>query len=790
MKNHFSLPKHFLLLILIVLSFTPTLKAQSRFTVSGFVYEKGSRESMPGANIYVPGTTIGTVSNSYGFYSLTLQAGEYEIIYSFVGYQARSFQVVLDKNIELNVEIDPTIEIEGVEVRGEMPKQSSRSAQMSVMEIPIKQIKSIPALLGEKDALKVIQLMPGVQKGSEGTSGLYVRGGGPDQNLIILDDATVYNAYHLFGFFSLFNGDAIKSLELTKGGFPARYGGRLSSVLEIVMKDGNKEKISGEAGIGVLSSRVVLEGPIVKGKSSFLVSARRTYYDILARPFIPSEAGFGLYFYDLTAKANWEINSKNRVYLSGYFGKDKFLGREKYSNNSSEAGLFWDNATATLRWNSVLSHNIFSNLSLIFSNYRFKIYAQEKYYDDSFELSYRSGIRDLGFKYDFSWQPLSMLTVRYGVNSVWHSFNPSAVVVKDDYIDLYKKEVQTINTAESGIYAEGEAKISDRGIVNVGLRLSHHLYKDDSNFSLEPRISGSYFLSETMSLKASYAQMNQYIHLLTSTGIGLPTDLWVPATTLAPAQRNWQTALGLAKDLPDLSTTLSLEGYYKKSSNVITYREGASFLMIGDPENAEDIKWEENITSGVGWSYGVEFLAHRKSGKLTGWVGYTLSWTKLQFDEVNYGNPYWARYDRRHDVSLVAIYELSKGITLSGTWVYGTGNAITLPLAEYPAQGHSPVNPNLGYINTVNDYGEKNSYRMAPYHRLDIGIQVHKKLKNYERTWEFSVYNMYNRRNPFFYFISNEYNYNEHTGMYTSTTKLKQLSLFQLIPSVSWAIKF
>ncbi len=363
-------------------------------------------------------------------------------------------------------------------------------------------------------------------------------------------------------------------------------------------------------------------------------------------------------------------------------------------------------------------------------------------------------------------------------------------MVKDDYIDLYKKEVQTINTAESGIYAEGEAKISDRGIVNVGLRLSHHLYKDDSNFSLEPRISGSYFLSETMSLKASYAQMNQYIHLLTSTGIGLPTDLWVPATTLAPAQRNWQTALGLAKDLPELSTTLSLEGYYKKSNNVITYREGASFLMIGDPENAEDIKWEENITSGVGWSYGVEFLAHRKSGKLTGWIGYTLSWTKLQFDEVNYGNPYWARYDRRHDVSLVAIYELSKGITLSGTWVYGTGNAITLPLAEYPAQGHSPVNPNLGYINTVNDYGEKNSYRMAPYHRLDVGIQVHKKLKNYERTWEFSVYNMYNRRNPFFYFISNEYNYNEHTGMYTSTTKLKQLSLFQLIPSVSWAIKF
>jgi len=788
MKKIFS-AKQYLALAILVFLFSSAL-GQSRFTISGFVYEKGSRESMPGVNIYVPGTTIGTVSNSYGFYSLTLPTGEWEVAFSFVGYQVRQFEIVLDKNIELNVELDPTIELEAVEIRADMPKQSSRSAQMSVVEIPIKQIKAIPALLGEKDALKVIQLMPGVQKGSEGTSGLYVRGGGPDQNLIILDDATVYNAYHLFGFFSLFNGDAIKSIELTKGGFPARYGGRLSSVLEIVMKDGNKEKISGEAGIGVLSSRLVLEGPIVKNKSSFLVSARRTYYDILARPFIPSDVGFGLYFYDLTAKANWEINSKNKVYLSGYFGKDKFSGSEEYGNDYYESGLFWDNATTTLRWNSVLSHNLFSNLSLIFSNYRFKIYALEEYNNNSFELSYRSGIRDFGLKYDFSWQPLSMLTVRYGLNSVWHSFNPSAVVLKDDYIGENISEVQTINTFESGLYAEGEAKISDRGIVNAGLRLSHHYYNDDSNLSLEPRISGSYYLNSTMSVKASYAKMNQYIHLLTSTGIGLPTDLWVPATTDAPAQNNWQTALGLAKDLPDLSTTISLEGYYKESKNVITYREGANFLMIDDPENANEVKWEDNITSGIGWSYGVELLAHRKSGRLTGWVGYTLSWTKLQFDEVNNGNPYWARYDRRHDVSLVAVYELSKGVTLSGTWVYGTGNAITLPLATYPLQEHYPVSPDWQWTYNVQDYGKKNNFRMAPYHRLDIGVQFHKKFEKHERTWEFSIYNAYNRRNPFIYFVRTEYDYNPNTGESTSTTKLKQLSLFQLIPSASWSIKF
>jgi hypothetical protein len=745
---------------------------------------------MPGVNIYVPGTTIGTVSNSYGFFSLTLPVGEWEVIFSFVGYQPRSYSINLDKNIELEVELDPTIEIEGVEVRGELPKQSSRSSQMSVMEIPIKQIKSIPALLGEKDALKVIQLMPGVQKGSEGTSGLYVRGGGPDQNLIILDDATVYNAYHLFGFFSLFNGDAIKSIELTKGGFPARYGGRLSSVLEIVMKDGSKEKISGEAGIGMISSRLVLEGPIVKGKSSFLVSGRRTYYDVLARPFMRDNEVFGLYFYDLTAKANWDINGKNKVFLSGYFGKDKFFGRDKNWDGGMEAGMFWDNGSSTVRWNSILNHNLFSNLSVVFSNYRMKIYAKENYSSYNSEISYRSGIRDLGFKYDFTWLPLPTHTVRYGLSSVWHSYNPSAVVVKDSYIDEFINNVQTINTIETGVYVEDELKLSDKGIVNAGVRLTHHIYKDDSNFGLEPRISGSLFLSNTMSLKASYAQMNQYIHLLTPTGIGLPTDLWVPATTDAPAQNSWQVALGLAKDIPEHFTTVSLEGYYKKSNNVITYREGASFLLIDDPANATEIKWEDNITSGVGWSYGVEFLAHRKSGKLSGWVGYTLSWTQLQFDEVNNGKAFWARYDRRHDVSVVGVYEISKGITLSATWVYGTGNAITLPLASYPIDTHNPVKPSWNWTDNVQDYGEKNGYRMAPYHRLDVGLQVHKKFERYERTWEFSVYNMYNRRNPFIYYISEDYDYNYQTDEYTSTTKLKQVSLFQFLPSVSWSIKF
>ncbi len=771
------------------LGFSVEVYAQ-RHTISGFVYEKGSRETMLAVNVYAAGTTIGTVTNSYGFYSLTLPKGDWEIVYSFVGYQPRSFKISLDKNIELNVELDPSIELEGVEVVGELSKTSSRSSHMSVMEVPIQQLKSIPALLGEKDALKVIQLMPGVQKGTEGTSGLYVRGGGPDQNLIILDDAPVYNAYHLFGFFSLFNGDAIKSIELTKGGFPARYGGRLSSVLDINMKDGNKQQFAGEAGIGIISSRLVLEGPIVKDRSSFVVSGRRTYIDLLIMPFLPNDVKGGYYFYDLNAKANWEINPKNKVYISGYFGKDKFYGGEKDRYSEMEAGLFWDNATSTIRWNSVITDKLFSNLSLIFSNYRLKIYAMEKYRNDRFELSYRSGIRDYGLKYDFSWLPLPSHTVRFGFSSVWHSFNPSAIVVRDDYINEFISKVQTINTIESGIYVEDEIKLFDKGIVNFGTRLSHHLYEKNSSLKLEPRISGSYFLTRDMSAKASFAQMNQHIHLITSTQIGLPTDLWVPATDLAPSQENWQVAFGLAKDFQKYSTTVSLEGYYKESMNVITYREGASFLMIDDPEGANEIKWEDNITSGKGWSYGLEFLVHRKSGKLSGWIGYTLSWTQLQFDEINQGKKYYARYDRRHDVSVVGIYELNKNVTLSATWVYGTGNAISIPIATYSVEPHTPGSS--GYYPwywTVEDYGEKNSFRMAPYHRLDFGVQFHKKFDKYERTWEFSVYNAYNRHNPFFYYITNEVDWSEESD-YTYQNKLKQVSIFPFIPSASWSIKF
>ncbi len=786
--------KHLLCTCLLLLA-TGSLYAQSRYTVSGYVREKGSGELLIGVSVYVPGTTTGTSTNNYGFYSLTLPAADsVSLAFSFVGYQAQTRSISLRKNTELNVELASGSVLQEVVVTGQR-ERISETPQMSTIEVPIKQIKAIPALLGEKDVLKVLQLMPGVQKGGEGNSGLYVRGGGPDQNLIILDDATVYNAYHLFGFFSLFNGDALKSVELTKGGFPARYGGRLSSVLEMNMKEGNKEKLHGEGGIGIISSRLTLEGPLKKEKSSFLISGRRTYIDALVRPFIPDADG-GYYFYDLNAKVNYDFGRKNKLYLSGYFGRDRFFFVEKYDGQKTKAGFNWGNATGTLRWNHLLNEKLFANTSLIFSNYRFKIYERYKDKDGSeFNLDYSSGIRDIGIKQDWDFFPTPNHSIKVGVSSTYHQFTPSALVVKDTDVNEFKREVEAIDVVESGIYAEDTYRPFPNLRLNAGIRFSHYVSGKQQYFRPEPRLALAYSLTNDISLKASYARMNQYVHLLTNTGIGLPTDLWVPSTAKVAPQQSQQVAAGIAKDFLERGLQLTVEGYYKKMDNIIGYREGASFLLIDEgPEGARQVSWEDNVTAGQGWSYGAEFLLQKKLGRFSGWVGYTLSWTQLQFDELNFGKKYYARYDRRHDLSVVGIYELSPRITLSGTWVYGTGNAITLPLSDYPSPTHEanyPPNQRqqgswYSATYTVNDYDTKNSFRMASYHRLDLGVQFHKKMKRHERTWEFSVYNAYNRRNPFFYYTASEYDQQRKA----SRNVLKQITLFPIIPSLSYNFKF
>ena len=780
--------KHLFSIFLFVLLPLPLLA--QRHTVSGTVVERGSRETLIGATVSVVGKAVGVATNSYGFYSLTLPEADSVVLeFSYVGYVPQRVAVSLRSSQTLNVELEPALHsIEGVEVNAES-RTSSRSAYTSVVELPIRQAKAIPMLLGEKDMLKALQLMPGVQSGGEGNSAIYVRGGGPDQNLIILDDATVYNAFHLFGFFSLFNGDAIKNIELIKGGFPARYGGRLSSVLDISMRDGRKDSLSGEASIGLLSSKLMLEGPIVKDKVSYLMSGRRTYVDLFMRPVLSAMddmQNFVCYFYDFTAKLNWEVNARNKLYLSGYFGRDKYNVQENLKHMDPpmryKQGEMWGNATATLRWNHIFSDRLFSNLSAIFSNYQFDIYNSQIAKADSSIVSerrYQSGIRDWGLKYDLSWYPIPSHTVRMGALATLHSYRPEVKIVRDDYAAIDTRDEMRYQQLEMALYAEDEIRVGTLGVANVGARLSAFRLGDGSiRPHLEPRAALTVFVNDRSSVKASLALMNQYLHLLSNTGTGMPTDLWVPATENVPAQRSWQVALGYAYDLKPWHTTLSAEAYYKQMDNVITYLPGASQLSFGLKKAvAGGSTWERNVTIGTGHAYGLELMAHRKSGRLQGWVGYTLSWIRHQFELINKGRPFYPKYDRRHDISIVATYDYSDKIKLSATWVYGTGNYIDVPIATYRS-----ISFDRAVIRHGVDYTAKNEFRMSAYHRLDLAAQFYNYKGRTTRIWEVGLYNAYNHLNPYYY----QDGWDDKKGV----RALTKVGMFPILPSISWTIKF
>lgn len=703
--------------------------------------------------------------------------------------------ISLLKDVELNVDMKPNQMLQEVIISAEQQEKESERAQMSTLKPQVDQIKDIPGLLGEKDVLKALQLMPGVQKGFEGSSGLYVRGGGPDQNLIILDDAIVYNASHLFGFFSLFNADALKSVELTKGGFPARYGGRLSSVLEMNMKEGNKEKWHSEGGIGLISSRLTVEGPLVKNKSSILISGRRTYADLIAYPFLKKNK-VGYYFYDLNAKINYDFGRKNKLYLSGYFGQDRAFLKSRSTSKIDKAGFHWGNATSTIRWNHLFTNKLFSNASVIFSDYTFYLSDRVKLIQDSIDYfaEFNSGIRDWTLKYDIDYIPSPRHWIKAGVLGINHTFNPYAYVEELYTDNKYTRNYNKINGFESGIYLEDTWIPVEPLKVNAGIRFSHFLTTKNQYHFFEPRLSIAWRLKDDVALKASYASMNQYIHLISNTGVSLPTDLWVPTTSRTRPQHSDQVAIGFVKDINNRNLSVSVEGYYKKMKNVLAYKEGASFIELDEPSSASSINWENNVTAGKAWSYGVEFLLKKNTGRLSGWIGYTLSTTQMQFDSVNFGKKYFARYDRRHDISVVGIYKLNDHITLSGTWVYGTGNAVTIPASKFNRMEKFPgtyIPPDryiershFYYMGGFNDLGEKNNYRMAPYHRLDFGIQFHKQKKWGERTWEISVYNVYNRKNPFFYYADSKPTNDNFNGT------LKQVSLFPIIPSATYSFKF
>jgi hypothetical protein len=790
-----------LVLLTVLFLLNPVLGAQTRFTVSGYVKEESSGETLIGVNVYVPDRKTGTVTNSYGFYSLTLPAADsLKLTFSYVGFSTHTVSMKLDGDVEMNISLSSSVLLNEVTITGERTERISESARMSTVKLQPAEIKSVPSLLGEKDVLKVIQLMPGVQKGTEGTSGLYVRGGGPDQNLIILDDAIVYNANHLFGFFSLFNGDAIKSIEFTKGGFPARYGGRLSSVLDMNMKDGNRQHWHGEGGIGLISSRLTIEGPLKKDKSSLLLSGRRTYADLVMRPILKAsgDENTGYYFYDLNAKVNYDFGRKNKLYLSGYFGQDKFYLKNNSAEVKEKAGFLWGNATGTLRWNHLFSSKLFSNTSLVYSNYEFGIYEdyEVKAEKKDYHAEFYSGIRDISVKYDLDYLPSPSHWIKAGFISIYHRFQPHAFVELDIPNNINTQNAKIYKGLESGLYVEDTWQPSDVIKVNGGLRFSHFIAGRNSYNFLEPRLSAAWRFRSDYAIKASYAMMNQFIHMVSNTGISLPTDLWVPATDRIRPQQSQQLAAGIVKDVNNPRLTLSLEGYYKRMDHVIGYKEGASFIEFDEAGSGLGVNWEDNVTSGQAWSYGAEVLIRKNEGRLTGWIGYTLSWTRMQFDSLNFGRAFWARYDRRHDFSTVASWKINDHITLSGTWVYGTGNAVTLPLSEYVAPEHNPE----GYYNpfepmywdpsyyssgrTVEAYGEKNNFRMGAYHRLDLGIQFHKKKKWGERTWEISIYNVYNRKNPFYYYTDSQ------TIDGITYGQLKQVSLFPIIPSFTYSFKF
>lgn len=782
--------------------------AQSSMTLSGYVREKDSKELLPGVSVYVENSTTGSVTNAYGFYSISLKKSESQrIVFSYVGYETLTETVKTSSDYTLNMELTPGNELDEVLISAKTQNERiSEQVQMSKIAIPIDQIKKVPALLGEKDVLKVLQLMPGVQSGSEGQAGLYVRGGGPDQNLLILDDATVYNANHLFGFFSVFNGDALKSVELTKGGFPARYGGRLSSVIDMQLKDGSKDKLHGEGGIGLIASRLTLEGPLTKNKkASFLISGRRTYLDILAQPFIaktfkdpdnPSSKGkTGYFFHDINAKLNYDFGQKDKLYLSGYFGQDKFYLNQRNNSSSDKSNVGWGNKTATLRWNHLFTPKLFSNTSLIFSHFKFSIdnesISSTEADTTSYGLNYQSSVRDIGIKTDYDFYLNTSNSIKFGISLTNHLFRPSAAVFKNDYFGQLPGNLSNGDfiSTEGGAYLEDVYQATKNLKINAGLRLSYFQSRGKTYLRPEPRAALAWKWAKDLSFKASYARMNQYVHLLSNTGIGLPTDLWVPTTDRVAPQQSEQVAVGFAKDLPAKNLIFSLEGYYKDMNQIINYKEGASFMSLdGDIGNLVD--WQDQITTGRGWSYGLELLIQKKVGRYSGWIGYTWSKTQWQFAELNQGKVFFPRYDRRNDISLVGIYELNKHITLSGTWVYGTGNALTLPMAQFytpfDIQSIYPIgNYNFKYRENTY-YGSKNSFRAEAYHRLDLAIQLHKQKKKHERTWEFGLYNAYNRKNPFYYQIKTS----ESETDFTSKNKLQRVSLFPVVPSFSYQFKF
>ena len=759
-------------------------------TVSGYIKDAGSGEALIGATCYIPEMQTGVTSNQYGFYSITLPQGIHQINFSFIGYQTQTIRLDLKADKILNVSlVEDSKQIGDVVVTGEKRDRNVESTEMSMERISVKLVKKLPSFMGEVDVLKTITLLPGIQNGGEGSSGLYVRGGGPDENLMILDEAPVYNASHLMGFFSVFNSDAIKDIEVYKGGIPSKYGGKASSVIDIRMKDGNVNQFHGQAGIGNISSRLTLEGPIIKNKWSFIVSGRRTYADVVGRMIGINELKENqLYFYDLNLKTNVQFSQKDRLYISAYSGDDYFkLGESIY--------MRWGNVTGTARWNHIFGNKLFSNTSLIYSNYGYSLGVPGNSAD---QFDWNSQIKDFNFKEDFSWFLNTNNRINFGINLIKHHFEPGNIDANENSF-FTPLQLTNYNAIDGAIYASNEQKIGALLTVKYGLRLSvfqqigpgkvrDYLHSNAPNANEiidvktygkgeligspyiypEPRVSFKFTTGETSSVKASYNRMVQNLHLISNTTSPTPLDIWLPTSKYIKPLIADQVAAGYFRNFSNNVFETSVEVYYKNLKNVLDYKDGAELFLN------EDLETE--LLTGSGYAYGMEMLVKKQEGKVTGWASYTLAKSMRKIPGINNGEAYPSTYDRTHDISLVLNYELNKQLSLAASWVFSTGNPVTYPVAKYDVQG-----------NTLFYYSKRNGNRIPDYHRLDLSLTYNSKkneTRKVKRSLNVSFYNVYARRNAYsIYFRQNEDNPN--------ITEAVRLSIIgTVIPSITYNITF
>lgn len=769
--------------LLIFLSLTSSIAfAQSKFTISGTVKDAKTGELMIGATVRIRElTNVGMSCNEYGFYSLTIPQGSYTISAGMMGYETKEVKVVLTSNQKIDFRLsEEAALLNEVVVKASAANENVSNPIMGFEKLNIKEVNQLPILLGERDPLKIIQLLPGIKSAGEGSSGFNVRGGNVDQNLILLDEAPVYNASHLLGFFSTFNADAIKDLSIYKGNSPAQYGGRLSSVLDIKMNDGNNQDYKIGGGIGLIASHLSVEGPIQKGKSSFLVTGRRTYADAFLKLSNNENLNKNtLYFYDLNAKLNYTISDKDRLYVSGYFGRDKFGINDLFT-------LDWGNATGTLRWNHLYSEKLFSNTSLIYSKYNYEVGVA----NGSSQFTLTSDIQDINFKQEFSYFPNPQNSIRFGANVIHHTLTPRTRESTGENSSVNTTDEPNKTAFESAMYASNRWSPTEKFNVEYGLRLSAftvmggsdfyefdaagnivNTLKYDRNeivknyFNLEPRISAGYSVSPTFSFKAAYSRNTQHLHLLSSSNAASPTDRWLMNTNNIKPESADQVSVGVFKNSEDNTYEFSSEIYYKSLQNQVDYKDGADFILSDNIES--------QLLFGIGRAYGAEFLVKKKSGKLTGWIGYTLSRSERQIEGINNGAWYAAKQDRTHDVSIVGTYQLSKKWTLSGTWVYNTGNAVTFPTAKYRIDG------GVAFL-----YSERNGYRMPDYHRLDVGATVNlNKKANRESSLSLGMYNAYGRPNPY------AYNFGQSIDN-PEVTEVSRVTLFQYVPYLTYNFKF